>query len=166
MKRICLIVALSRFALTAITADTPEDVFWKSVQKTDVLEEYRLYVEQYPKGKYLSDALRRIGALEAGATAKPSTDALGPGKVFKDCADCPEMVVIPAGSFEMGSDIGNSDEKPVHSVRIDKAFALAKIEVTQGHWRAVMGSNVWEWTEDCLNGSYSGAPSDGIFPKI
>ena len=43
-----------------------------------------------------------------------------PGAVFKDCETCPEMVVIPAGSFKMGdlSVKGGSDEKPVHEVKI------------------------------------------------
>ena len=54
------------------------------------------------------------------------------------CADCPEMVVIPAGSFEMGGT--NSDEQPVHRVTL-RSFSMGKTEVTQGQWRAVMGSN-------------------------
>ena len=41
-------------------------------------------------------------------------DTMEPGAVFKDCETCPEMVVIPAGSFKMGG----SDEKPVHEVKI------------------------------------------------
>jgi formylglycine-generating enzyme required for sulfatase activity len=41
----------------------------------------------------------------------------------------PEMVVIPAGSFQMGSNKGNDDEKPVHSVRL-KSFALGRYPVT------------------------------------
>ncbi len=61
------------------------------------------------------------------------------GQIIKDCSDCPEMVVIAAGSFQMGSE-GAKDEKPAHSVSISP-FALAKTEVTQGQWRAVMGSN-------------------------
>jgi hypothetical protein len=65
IKRICLIVALGLFTLVTSAADTPEDIFWKSVSKSDVIEEYHLYLDQYPKGKYLSDAWRRIGALEA-----------------------------------------------------------------------------------------------------
>jgi formylglycine-generating enzyme required for sulfatase activity len=63
-----------------------------------------------------------------------------PGKTFKDCDDCPQMVVIPAGSYQMGSNDTETDEKPVHSVNI-RSFALGKFEVTQGQWRSVMGSN-------------------------
>ena len=42
--------------------------------------------------------------------------------MFRDCTDCPEMVVLPSGS-------------------IGQAFAMGKTEVTQGQWRAVMGNN-------------------------
>jgi formylglycine-generating enzyme required for sulfatase activity len=69
---------------------------------------------------------------------------------FKDCADCPEMVMIPAGSFLMGSvpsaRSGDkafkpaADEQPQHSVRI-KAFAIGKFEVTQAQWQTIMGDN-------------------------
>ena len=58
------------------------------------------------------------------------------GKVFKDCADCPEMVVIPAGSFRMGDLNGGlqKDEKPVHRVTIPRSFAVGKYEVTFAEW--------------------------------
>ena len=61
------------------------------------------------------------------------------GKPFRDCPDCPEMVVIPAGSFEMGSNSGDKNEKPVHTVRISKPFALAKTELTLPQWHSLMG---------------------------
>jgi len=64
---------------------------------------------------------------------------LAAGQVFKDCLDCPEMVVIPADNFQMGSNEYDG-EKPIHSVSINR-FALGKFEVTQGQWKAVMGSN-------------------------
>jgi formylglycine-generating enzyme required for sulfatase activity len=44
-----------------------------------------------------------------------------------------EMVVIPAGSFEMGSKTGRADEKPVHTVWLD-SFLMDKTEVTQAEW--------------------------------
>jgi formylglycine-generating enzyme required for sulfatase activity len=52
-----------------------------------------------------------------------------------------EFVWIPAGEFMMGSNSGNSDEKPVHGVRITKGFWMGKYEVTQGQWRDVTGRN-------------------------
>lgn len=64
---------------------------------------------------------------------------------FRDCAECPEMMVIPAGGFQMGSpedEVGRySDEAPQHPVTLGRAFAMAKTEVTQGQWRALMGSD-------------------------
>jgi formylglycine-generating enzyme required for sulfatase activity len=70
-------------------------------------------------------------------------DTKKPGAVFKDCETCPEMVVVPAGSFKMGdlSGKGDSDEKPVHEVKIGYSFAVGKYEVTQAEWEAVMGKN-------------------------
>jgi formylglycine-generating enzyme required for sulfatase activity len=41
----------------------------------------------------------------------------------------------------MGSDSGDSDEKPVHKVTLPQPFYLGKFEVTQEQWQAVMGSN-------------------------
>jgi formylglycine-generating enzyme required for sulfatase activity len=51
-----------------------------------------------------------------------------------------EFVLIPAGSFQMGSNVLD-DEKPVHTVSITKAFYLGKYEVTQGQWTQIMGEN-------------------------
>ena len=67
-------------------------------------------------------------------------DAVGifPGQTFRDCAECPEMVVIPAGSFRMGdlNGGGDSNEKPVHTVTIPRPFAVGKYEVTFNQWEA------------------------------
>lgn len=76
-----------------------------------------------------------------------------PAKVFRDCDGCPEMVVIPAGVFEMGSrdGEGDDDETPAHPVRI-APFALGRLEITQGQWRAVMDtqpSHFRRCGEDC-----------------
>lgn len=52
-----------------------------------------------------------------------------------------ELVLIPAGTFTMGSNDGYADEKPPHQVTISKPFYLGKYEVTQAQWQAVMGNN-------------------------
>lgn len=64
-----------------------------------------------------------------------------PGTVFKDCPNCPDMVVIPPGSYERGSTNGDDDEMPVQHVTIGKSFAIGKTEVTQGQWKSIMGNN-------------------------
>jgi formylglycine-generating enzyme required for sulfatase activity len=52
----------------------------------------------------------------------------------------PEMVFVEGGTFQMGSEAGESDEKPVHYVTLS-SFNIGKYEVTQAQWRAVMGDN-------------------------
>ena len=49
-----------------------------------------------------------------------------------------EMVLIPAGSFTMGAARGDRDEYPPHKVNITKPFYMAKYELTQDQWSAVM----------------------------
>ncbi len=51
------------------------------------------------------------------------------------------FVLVEAGSFQMGSAIGGSDESPVHTVHISKPFYISKYEVTQKEWREVMGKD-------------------------
>ncbi len=76
-----------------------------------------------------------------------------PGKVFKDCADCPEMVVIPAGSFEMGSpasEAGRMDsEGPQHRVVIS-AFVLAKTEITRGQFEVFAKDTGYSAGGECI----------------
>ena len=66
------------------------------------------------------------------------------GERFRDCPDCPQMVVIPAGSFRMGclNDDGDcfDDEKPVREVRIVTPFALSAREVTFAEWDACVSA--------------------------
>ena len=50
------------------------------------------------------------------------------------------MVLVQGGTFQMGTNNGDSDEKPVHTVYIDD-FYIGKYEVTQKQWEEVMGDN-------------------------
>src|SRR5208282_5331305 len=65
----------------------------------------------------------------------------GANRAFKECAiGCPEMVVIPAGKFMMGSPESkkdrSDDEGPRHEVTIAKPFAVGKFTVTFAEWDA------------------------------
>ncbi len=52
-----------------------------------------------------------------------------------------EMVWIPGGTFQMGSNDGESIEKPVHKVELD-GFWIGKYEITQAQWIAIMGTSI------------------------
>ncbi|MBW2617439.1 MAG: formylglycine-generating enzyme family protein [Deltaproteobacteria bacterium] len=55
-----------------------------------------------------------------------------------------QFVLIPAGSFMMGSDSGNSDEQPVHQVQITNPFYLGIYEVTMSEWQDIsVGRHLW-----------------------
>ncbi len=67
--------------------------------------------------------------------------ALAPLARFRECAaNCPEMIVIPAGDFVMGSPATEpgrqGDEGPQHKVTIAKPFAVSEYDVTFADWNA------------------------------
>ncbi len=89
--------------------------------------------------------LRRLFFPEAGA------DSTETGRVFRDCATCPEMVVVPAGSFVMGSSAmeegRDDDEGPLRRVTIGVPFAVGVHEVTFAQWEACVRAGGCEDTE-------------------
>jgi formylglycine-generating enzyme required for sulfatase activity len=68
--------------------------------------------------------------------------------VIKDCADCPELVVIPAGSFTMGGTSG--DDAPAHTVTIRQAFAMGKTEITRGQFAAFVNATGYNAGDECF----------------
>ena len=130
--------------LEGVLPITDDRALWDSVKDSRDVNEFRVYLKQFPNGLFAALANVRVRALEqAGAPAPTPALPVQPvpraGQTTKDCSDCPEMVVIPAGSFEMGSN-ESADEQPVHRVYVP-SFLIGKTEVTQGQWKAVMGSN-------------------------
>ncbi len=63
-------------------------------------------------------------------------------ETFRDCSDCPEMIVVPAGTFKMGSPPGvmNENEGPQHPVTIRKPFAVGIHAVTFDQWEACVAA--------------------------
>jgi formylglycine-generating enzyme required for sulfatase activity len=99
-----------------------------------------------------------------GAAPKSASEiaALEPLAAFKECKGpivCPEMMVVPAGKFLMGSPATEAgrdeDEGPQREVTIAKAFAVGKFEVTFADWEA------------CVAGTKLGSlPADETAPRI
>lgn len=98
--------------------------------------------------------LALTGCMLAGCTR----GGLDAGTVFRDCPDCPDLVVIPPGRFRMGAEGGEEGrpEGPVREVRIGSAFAAAVTEVTQEQFAAFVvatgrdmpgGCRVWDGAE-------------------
>jgi len=86
--------------------------------------------------------------------SKAEECALKPKDVFKECDKCPEMVVIPAGSFVMGSpdsEAGHSpQESPQHRVTIAKAFAVGKFHVTVDQFAAFVSESHHDADSGCV----------------
>jgi len=79
---------------------------------------------------------------------------LKPRDSFRECDNCPEMVVVPSGSFTMGAPEkeGNNffDEAPPHVVRIAKPFAVGKVHVTVDQFAAFVQETGYEADSKCV----------------
>ena len=118
------------------------------IEKDFIIEQKRWYLEVRPY----------IAANIAGHVLTPEAErALKPGQTFRECAkNCPEMVVIPAGSFIMGSPETEKDrienEGPQHQVSV-KRFAVGKFTVAFDEW------------QECVNLGDCPAVSDSGYGK-
>ena len=98
--------------------------------------------------------LRQFGSDSSTNTAQnvvnPSVPSSSPTSQPNAVAPI-EMVLIPAGTFMMGSPdgVGSSDEHPQHQVSV-QSFYMGKYEVTQAQYRAVMGTNPSNFKGDNL----------------
>lgn len=85
------------------------------------------------------------------------------GEAFRDCAECPEMVVVPAGDFTMGSpasEPGRYDEEgPQRRVHI-RQFAAGKFHVTRGQWAAFVSAANLGISGGCAWSGLPGAKED------
>jgi len=141
---------------------------WEAAQKLNNSGAYQAYLSQYPQGKFAPAARVMVAGLSPAPTPVPVSAPVPPaprpapmptptpapapavpvqGQMVQECVSgvCFEMVGIPTGTFQMGSPDSergrdSADEGPVHTVNV-KGFWMGKTEVTQGLWKAVMGSN-------------------------
>ncbi|MBM4239565.1 MAG: formylglycine-generating enzyme family protein [Gammaproteobacteria bacterium] len=101
--------------------------------------------------------LARILCLAIIAALLPTEVTAAAPTTVRDCADCPELVVVPRGRFMMGSDDGEAgrSEGPVHEVKI-RAFALARNEVTIAEFRKFVTATGYQVAAGCR------VPSDKV----
>lgn len=100
------------------------------------------------------------GDAKADASAAnfgPPQDAKA-ATIFRDCATCPDLVIVPAGDFAMGSEDFET-EQPVHSVTIAKPFAVGRAEVTFAQWDACVADGGCDgWRPDDRGRDRNDAP--------
>jgi sulfatase modifying factor 1 len=157
---------------SAVNEAQREEDFWNDTKSVGNTESFEAYLKAYPNGRYrrLAESgieklnaeviekqkiavenARKQAALEAARqaaleAARQAASKPSPGQVFKDCSDCPDMVVIPAGRYFMGALPGEEeDEKipqilrnrsqPRHIVSV-ASFSAGRYEVTVGQYSA------------------------------
>jgi serine/threonine protein kinase/formylglycine-generating enzyme required for sulfatase activity len=82
------------------------------------------------------DAAARLAAISRGYPAQPK-----PGGRFAVKTTGTPMVWIPPGDFEMGSDEPSYEATPRHRVRLTKGYWMAQVEVAQGEYSKLTGTN-------------------------
>jgi formylglycine-generating enzyme required for sulfatase activity len=104
-----------------------------------------------------------ISAGQEGTAAEVAGAASRPGETFRDCADCPEMVVLPAGDFDMGapaSEPGRYDEEgPQRRVHI-RQLAVGRFHVTRGQWATFVSATNRDTSGGCAWSGLSSAKND------
>jgi len=93
--------------------------------------------------KHLSSVFGLCATASAAFAQAPA--AHEPGEVFRDCADCEELVVVPPGEYDMGSP-DKPSEGPVHRVVIGKPFAIGRREVTFAEWDQCVAASACKYS--------------------
>ena len=89
---------------------------------------------------YTDPSPRRTDKVTNAPLSPEQERALKPKDTFKECTNCPEMIVVPAGSFTMGSPASepgrDPDEGPQHTVTLAQQFAVGRFALTFDEWDA------------------------------
>lgn len=140
---VLLVPAITKKSTTSDTRPPPavqmpiasdEMSTWAKIKKSERIDELSSYLDRFPNSRYSEYIRHRLNALRSHPEITK----------FRDCTDCPEMVVIPAGSFTMGVPQTEVDRygfnigtgAPLHLVRIAQPFALGEFLVTRKQFAA------------------------------
>lgn len=99
------------------------------------------------------NALAIAAVLSSAGLVDAQAPAAEQPRTFRDCADCPEMIQIPAGSFVMGSAVTEAgrelNEGPQRKVTIGKPFAMGKFELTNDEYTKFVDATGYRSADDC-----------------
>lgn len=114
------------------------------------------------RAQILSVAISLAVGAAPGAAAQQK---LHNGHLFRDCRDCPQMVVVPAGRFSMGAPAHEADsidmERPVHHVRV-RSFALGRYDVTRQEFATFVRATRRPTVKGCFYSGRAGPTFDPI----
>ena len=143
----------SGLAAAGFNAGPADGVFGPATRLA--LKAWQKKAGQAATGRLTAASASTLKALGRQAMAGAATTA---GKTFRDCAGCPVMVAVPAGSFTMGSPSHEAGRKkwegPQHRVTIRQPFAVGKYEVTRAEFARFVaatghatGNSCWTWED-------------------
>jgi|ERR1041384_412240 formylglycine-generating enzyme required for sulfatase activity len=113
------------------TTDVMSSLAWRWIDSSSKNpEDFYNFLKKYPDSQKARDRLKELSNIRVQGGL--------------------ELVWIAPGTFIMGSENGEPDEKPAHRVTISKGFYLGKYEVTQAQWRKLMGDEPSHFKGDDL----------------
>ena len=134
-------------------AEVEDDAAFARAQAAGTVAAFEAYLSSKPDGRHMGEAAGEVRRLRAKAEeerrraeekrrrveeGRRLVRKYPAGTKLRDCDECPELVVVPAGSFRMGSPSSeegrNADEGPRHRVALDLPFAVGVYEVTRGEY--------------------------------
>ncbi|MBT9291928.1 SUMF1/EgtB/PvdO family nonheme iron enzyme [Prosthecodimorpha staleyi] len=136
------LIEAARERLAALSAPPPAVTTTPVVTAPGKIEVAGLPPSTRPDGGSCDGGAQTVslGSRSAGVLTSSEERCLKAKDEFRECADCPAMVVVPAGSFTMGSPESEkkreSNEGPQRTVRIGKPFAVGKFTVSFAEWDA------------------------------
>ncbi len=145
--------AFVRFLLFALHGSL---IVARSLEGIHVMSfKYRVNLEAWFSNRFKYNYLLLVAIILSlfWLNSAESSEQFIAGTSFSDCDDCPEMVVIPTGSFEMGDATGKRSERerPAHKVTLKQQFAIGKHELTNAQWDSCVTDGGCKYSADDKN---------------
>ena len=126
-----------------------DEARFQQAESKGTVAAYERYVRAGPDGRRVPEAMRRIEELRKRTTVSA-------GERFRDCEECPWMVVVPAGRITVG-DSTYEHSAPPHEVIIGERFAVGVFEVTVEEFSRFVAATDHEMV---VEGNRSGPETD------